>query len=85
MNIKLRTQVISIIEEADKSTEERLQSICNLLKHSVAHYDWVGFYFRNGEKNELKLGPSLVNRQIIRLFPLEKEYVDKWPFRMKIL
>ena len=57
MFIQLRTQIISIIEEVDKSTEEKLQRICDLLKLSVAHYDWVGFYFKNGEKNELKLGP----------------------------
>jgi GAF domain-containing protein len=27
------------------------------LRSKVPHYDWVGFYFRNGDKEELKLGP----------------------------
>lgn len=54
---ELRPQVISIIEDSGKTTEERLQNICNLLKHSIDYYNWVGFYFRNGEKKELKLGP----------------------------
>jgi GAF domain-containing protein len=26
-----------------------------LLENEVSYYDWVGFYFKNGEKNELKL------------------------------
>jgi GAF domain-containing protein len=39
------------------SKEQCLQSICELLKSQVPYYDWVGFYFRNGTKKELKLGP----------------------------
>ena len=35
----------------------RLQELCNYLRNSVSYYDWVGFYFRNGQKEELKLGP----------------------------
>ena len=31
--------------------------ICELLRSNVPHYDWVGFYFRDGDKEELKLGP----------------------------
>jgi GAF domain-containing protein len=27
------------------------------LKERVPYYDWVGFYFKNGDKEELKLGP----------------------------
>ncbi|MFT6959828.1 MAG: L-methionine (R)-S-oxide reductase [Polaribacter sp.] len=29
--------------------------MCNVLESEIAHYDWVGFYFKNGDKNELKL------------------------------
>ena len=39
------------------NTDERLLSICELLEKNVPHYNWVGFYFKNGDKNELKLGP----------------------------
>lgn len=35
----------------------RLQQICDLLQESIPYYDWVGFYFKNGNKAELKLGP----------------------------
>ncbi len=37
------------------SKEELLQRICDFLQQEVAYYDWVGFYFRNGDKEELKL------------------------------
>lgn len=53
----LRPKVISIIEDSQKTKDEKLRSICALLNRSVAHYNWVGFYFRNGDKEELKLGP----------------------------
>lgn len=53
---KLRDQVSSIIGSEEQS-ENKLQQICHLLRESVPYYDWVGFYFRNGDKEELKLGP----------------------------
>ena len=37
------------------SKEEKLQGICDFLESEVSYYDWVGFYFKNGTKNELKL------------------------------
>ena len=52
----LRPKITTITNSA-KETDTKLQEICNLLKENVAHYDWVGFYFRNGTKEELKLGP----------------------------
>lgn len=48
---------IDIIFASSVSTQEKLQKICQLLHDEVAHYNWVGFYFRNGDKEELKLGP----------------------------
>ena len=54
---QLRSKISGIVREAGKDTDEKLQSICELLKENVPHYDWVGFYFRNGDKEELKLGP----------------------------
>ncbi len=53
----LRPQVIKILNASEKNADERLQHICDLLQKRVPHYDWVGFYFRNGDKEELKLGP----------------------------
>ena len=53
----LRPQVLSILNEESKSVDTRLGEICELLKSNVPYYDWVGFYFKNGDKQELKLGP----------------------------
>ncbi|MEO1485217.1 MAG: GAF domain-containing protein, partial [Bacteroidota bacterium] len=53
----LKKQVSQIIENKKLSTDERLKAICETLKTNVSYYDWVGFYFKNGDKQELKLGP----------------------------
>ncbi|MBP0903124.1 GAF domain-containing protein [Mariniflexile gromovii] len=54
---QLKPQVETIILNTEKTVDERLLSICELLEKHIPHYNWVGFYFRNGDKEELKLGP----------------------------
>ena len=54
---ELKQQVSSILANSEAPAEERLSQICELLKAEVDYYTWVGFYFKNGDKNELKLGP----------------------------
>ncbi len=54
---ELRTQATAILHSTGATVNERLQKLCDLLKETVPHYDWVGFYFKNGNKEELKLGP----------------------------
>ncbi|MBQ0734419.1 GAF domain-containing protein [Aquimarina celericrescens] len=51
----LKPEIISILKNNQQSTTERLQMVCQLLKDKISYYDWVGFYFRNGDKEELKL------------------------------
>lgn len=46
---------ISLIIDNNLSREEKLQRICDYLENEISYYDWVGFYFKNGDKNELKL------------------------------
>ena len=53
----LKPQVKQIISNNNATTDQRLYSICELLEQHIPHYDWVGFYFVNGDKPELKLGP----------------------------
>ncbi|MFS4468554.1 GAF domain-containing protein [Maribacter sp. 2210JD10-5] len=48
---------ITAITASAKDVDSKLLSICELLKKEVPHYDWVGFYFKNEDKRELKLGP----------------------------
>lgn len=51
---RLFTQVEELISS---NPENLLFQICDLLKKEVYHYDWVGFYILDKEKNELVLGP----------------------------
>lgn len=53
----LQPKIIEIVLNANQTVEKRLYHICKLLENNVSHYNWVGFYFRNKNKNELKLGP----------------------------
>ena len=53
----LKPQIESVTSNKELSVEESLYKICQLLEANVSYYDWVGFYFKNGEKEELKLGP----------------------------
>ncbi len=54
---ELKPEVTGIIASDTKSKSEKLLGICELLEAHVDYYDWVGFYFKNGDKDELKLGP----------------------------
>jgi GAF domain-containing protein len=49
--------VKSILEKPGER-EEKLYSVCQLLKENIDYYDWVGFYIVDPEKDrELILGP----------------------------
>lgn len=52
---ELEPKVRLILNEDTLNITERLTLICELLQSEVAYYDWVGFYFKNGDKPELKL------------------------------
>ena len=53
----LKPQVETLVSDTTKTVDQRLLSICELLENHIDYYNWVGFYFKNGNKNELKLGP----------------------------
>lgn len=55
MNIALLKSKIDIIITSESKKEEKLQAICDFLENEISYYDWVGFYFINGDKKELKL------------------------------
>ena len=50
--LKIKIEQIILLKE---DLEFKLQQICDLLESQVSYYDWVGFYFKNGDKEELKL------------------------------
>lgn len=51
----LKPRVTALLSDTQLSVEERLTRLCELLRGNVPAYNWVGFYFRNGKKEELKL------------------------------
>jgi len=53
-NNELQQKITNIINNT-QTIENKLQEICDLLRNSIIYYDWVGFYFRNGSRPELKL------------------------------
>jgi len=53
---QLKTKISSLVQESI-NTEKTLFKICEILRSKISYYDWVGFYFKNGSKQELKLGP----------------------------
>lgn len=55
MNINFLKTTVGEIISSEKTRSEKLQNICDFLEQEIAYYDWVGFYFRNGDKEELKL------------------------------
>ena len=54
---ELKPLVIELVSNKMASRDEKLKQICELLEENIAYYNWVGFYFRNGNKEELILGP----------------------------
>ena len=54
---ELRKRLSSILESPTHNTEDKLQKVCYLLDQEISYFNWTGFYFKNGDKNELKLGP----------------------------
>lgn len=51
----LKPKVVALLSKEERSLTDKLTDICELLKQSIDYYNWVGFYFKNGDKQELKL------------------------------
>lgn len=50
-----KPQIESILTTENLSVDDRLTKVCQVLQENIDYYDWVGFYFKNGDKPELKL------------------------------
>jgi|SRR5690554_588926 len=51
----LKPKVKTILANENKSSEERLKEVCELLQSNINYYDWVGFYFANEVERTLHL------------------------------
>ena len=72
MNIAILQQEIDIILVSLKTKEEKLQAICDFLENEIPYYDWVGFYFKNGDKrlnweHVLSTTITKIHLQIVKL------------------
>lgn len=54
---EIKKRLSFIIESPADNTQDKLQKICHLLDQEIPYFNWTGFYFKNGDKNELILGP----------------------------
>ena len=52
--MELNNKIIQIIDQGI-SIEQKLQEICDVLKQSLTHYHWVGFYFVLANQKKLRL------------------------------
>ncbi len=57
MSTELKKRLLSILESPKHETETKLFKVCHLLDQEIPYFNWTGFYFKNGDKNELILGP----------------------------
>ena len=52
---ELKKEVVDLIKHHENQADQAMQALCDLLQSRIPYYNWVGFYFKNGEKEELKL------------------------------
>lgn len=55
--MELKKKIAVILQSPSQNTEDKLQKICKVLDDEISYFNWTGFYFKNGEKEELILGP----------------------------
>jgi L-methionine (R)-S-oxide reductase len=48
---------VKTIVDGKSDSDSKLHDVCKLLAENVAHYNWVGFYLVDRDKEELVLGP----------------------------
>lgn len=53
----LKPKITALVNAPSVTRDEKLKHVCQFLHDTVEYYNWVGFYFRNGDKEELILGP----------------------------
>lgn len=54
---QLKKQLLIALDAEGKDTNAKLQEVCEILDREISYFNWTGFYFKNGDKQELILGP----------------------------
>jgi GAF domain-containing protein len=68
----IKKRLSFIIENPNDDTDTKLQKICQLLDQEIPHFNWTGFYFKNGNKDELVLGPYVGAETDHKIIPFGK-------------
>lgn len=55
MHSELKPEIEKFVNSANLSIQEKLNSICEVLRQGVPYYDWVGFYFHHESEEVLQL------------------------------
>ena len=55
--VELKKRLSFILESPEHDINAKLLKICQVLDKEISYYNWTGFYFKNGDKDELILGP----------------------------
>ncbi|MDY3318301.1 GAF domain-containing protein [Riemerella anatipestifer] len=53
----LKIKLSKVISDSHLHKDEKLKIICEILDQEKSYFNWTGFYFKNGNKEELILGP----------------------------
>lgn len=54
---ELKKRLSIILESPNHDLNAKLEKVCYLLDQEIPYFNWTGFYFKNGDKDELILGP----------------------------
>lgn len=54
---EIKKRLSIILESPTHDLNHKLQKVCQLLDQEIQYFNWTGFYFKNGDKDELILGP----------------------------
>ena len=54
---EIKKRLSIILESPNHELNDKLEKVCHLLDQEIPYFNWTGFYFRNGDKEELVLGP----------------------------
>ena len=72
MNNLILKKEISKILGSKQQIGEKLQGITDFLEAEISYYNWVGFYFKNGDKEELKLAQYTGEKTEHEIIPFGK-------------
>ena len=67
----IRIKIDDVIS-APGECDEKLKSICEILRNEVEYYDWIGFYLTGPGREELTLGPYTGDRTEHTCIPFGK-------------